>query len=111
MKRLQTFPEDVRIIGSIADAQRQLGNAVPSLLAEILAREIKKQLLGSPPESRKPTLELRRSPTQPPAPEVAQQVPNLYLHLRGSHPAHPGAGRGYRATATAHQRDALLAAE
>jgi DNA (cytosine-5)-methyltransferase 1 len=48
MARLQTFPEDVMITGRLADAQRQLGNAVPSLLAEVLAREIAEQLLGLP---------------------------------------------------------------
>jgi DNA (cytosine-5)-methyltransferase 1 len=46
MGRLQTFPGDVEIVGNLADAQRQLGNAVPSLLAETLAREIARQLLG-----------------------------------------------------------------
>jgi DNA (cytosine-5)-methyltransferase 1 len=29
MARLQTFPFDVEIVGTVADAQRQLGNAVP----------------------------------------------------------------------------------
>ena len=43
--RLQTFPNGVRFAGSYADAQRQLGNAVPSLLAEVLARAISEQLL------------------------------------------------------------------
>src|SRR6185312_12245754 len=36
MARLQTFPDDIQITGSLADAQRQIGNAVPSLLAEVL---------------------------------------------------------------------------
>ena len=46
MARLQTFPDDIQVTGSLADAQHQLGNAVPSLLAEILAREIARQLFG-----------------------------------------------------------------
>jgi DNA (cytosine-5)-methyltransferase 1 len=36
MARLQTFPDDVQVTGTLAEAQRQLGNAVPSLLAEAL---------------------------------------------------------------------------
>jgi DNA (cytosine-5)-methyltransferase 1 len=35
--RLQTFPDDVTIVGNRASAVRQLGNAVPSLLAEPVA--------------------------------------------------------------------------
>ncbi|MHA4875379.1 DNA cytosine methyltransferase, partial [Enterococcus faecium] len=38
MARLQTFPDDFTVLGSVVDAQKQLGNAVPSLLAEVLAR-------------------------------------------------------------------------
>jgi hypothetical protein len=32
--------------GFASDVQRMLGNAVPSLIAEVLAREIRRQLLG-----------------------------------------------------------------
>ena len=44
--RIQTFPDSYEILGGRSDVQRQLGNAVPSLLAEILGREIRRQLLG-----------------------------------------------------------------
>src|SRR5262249_20870024 len=43
--RLQTFPDNVSIIGDRGSIQRQVGNAVPSLLAEVLARAIRYQLL------------------------------------------------------------------
>ena len=46
--RLQTFPDDVVIIGGRTSIQKQLGNAVPSLLGEALARAIAVQLLGRP---------------------------------------------------------------
>ena len=46
MARIQTFPDDVQILGGVSMVQRQLGNAVPSLLAEVLGREIRKQLFG-----------------------------------------------------------------
>lgn len=97
MARLQTFPKDVRIAGSYADAQRQLGNAVPSLLAEVLAREISTQLFG---RSTKASLKLAIKPSKAsiPPPEKVAAVPAEYLPLRGEHEAHPGTGRGYRAT-------------
>jgi len=46
MARLQTFPEDVIVLGGKSNIQRQIGNAVPSLLAEILGREILRQYFG-----------------------------------------------------------------
>lgn len=48
---VQTSPDDVVITGNHAAVQRQVGNAVPSLLAEVLAREIRTQLLGRRPLS------------------------------------------------------------
>lgn len=46
MARIQTFPDDVHILGGVSIVQRQLGNAVPSLLAEVLGREIRRQFFG-----------------------------------------------------------------
>jgi len=46
MARIQTFPDDVEIQGGITNIQKQLGNAVPSGLAEILGRSIATQYLG-----------------------------------------------------------------
>ncbi len=37
IKRIQTFPDDYEIVGSRRSAQKQIGNAVPPLLAERLA--------------------------------------------------------------------------
>ena len=37
--RLQTFPDDLKLDCARTEMQRMLGNAVPSLIAEILARE------------------------------------------------------------------------
>lgn len=90
--RLQTFPEGYEIVGSIASAQKQLGNAVPSALAEMLARQIRLQLLGDD-LSVAPTLIPRRNTFVPP-PEPVAPVPDSYLHLRGNHDAHPGTGLG-----------------
>jgi len=93
LARLQTFPDGVRIAGSDGSARKQLGNAVPSLLAEVLGREIRRQLLGDrlgrggwkllPPD---------RGP--PPPPEAPGPVPRPFRKLIGAHPAHPGVGKG-----------------
>lgn len=42
--RLQTFPDEYVFHGAWSEAMRQLGNAVPSLLAESIARAIRHQL-------------------------------------------------------------------
>src|SRR5439155_22957045 len=43
--RIQTFPDDVNVVGGRGSAQRQVGNAVPSLLAEVVGRAVREQLL------------------------------------------------------------------
>ena len=96
MARLQTFPDSVQITGNLAEAQRQLGNAVPSLLAEPLAREISLQLLGrSVAGSLRLAIDRAGSPPRK-APKPAR-VPAKFLGLRGKHDAHPGTGLGARA--------------
>jgi DNA (cytosine-5)-methyltransferase 1 len=44
--RLQTFPDDFLFHGSWTETMRQLGNAVPVTLAEVVARSIHTQLRG-----------------------------------------------------------------
>lgn len=44
--RLQTFPDDYVFRGPWSEAMRQLGNAVPVLLAETVARSISEKLRG-----------------------------------------------------------------
>ena len=98
MARLQTFPDSFDVAGSIADVQRQLGNAVPSLLAEVLARSIKRQLLGCPRSGQDPKLLLKLA-GPPPQPEQCYPVPSYFKPLHGTHVPHPGTGKGYRASA------------
>jgi DNA (cytosine-5)-methyltransferase 1 len=43
-KRIQTFPDDFIIHGAWGEAMRQIGNAVPVLLAEIIGRKLVKSL-------------------------------------------------------------------
>lgn len=94
--RLQTFPDDVVIQGGRMAVQRQLGNAVPSLLAEVLGREIRTQLLGGRRSKDAPKL-LPPNNTPAPPPEPVAKVPRAYLDLVGEHEAHPGTGKGYAA--------------
>ena len=91
--RLQTIPDDIEILGSQIGVQRQVGNAVPSLLAEVLAREIRVQLLGL----KKPRGELKLLPPirrRIPDPEPVKRVPRQYFTLVGRHKPHPGTGKG-----------------
>jgi len=44
IKRLQTFPDDFFIAGNVEQQWRQIGNAVPPLLAEAVGRSIAMQL-------------------------------------------------------------------
>ena len=90
--RLQTFPEGYRILGGLGAVQKQLGNAVPSALAEILARGIRRQLLSHRVAMTSSLIPTRKGPAPPP--EKPQSVPERYLELAGTHEAHPGTGRG-----------------
>ena len=90
--RLQTFPDGLRLNTGRTEMQRMLGNAVPSLLAEVLAREIRSQLLDSPVSGPVRLLPCRRLDT--PAAERLEPVPNSYHSLVGKHAEHPGTGRG-----------------
>jgi len=94
--RLQTFPDDVAISGSRGDVQRQLGNAVPSLLGEVIARRLRRNVLGDRIGERPKLLPADRAPAPPP--EKPKTVPRKFWSLRGEHTAHPGTGQGHRAT-------------
>lgn len=96
MARLQTFPDSVQITGSLIEAQRQLGNAVPSLLAETLAREISLQLFGRSTAG-PPKLAVNRAGKPPRKASRPAHVPAKFLALRGQYDAHPGTGLGFRA--------------
>lgn len=97
LSRLQTFPDDVRIFGERGSAQKQLGNAVPSLLAEVLGRAIREQLLGGR-RVRSPLKLLPPRRTPVPAPERPRPVPKRFHSLAGKHAPHPGTGLGHAAS-------------
>ena len=93
MCRLQTFPDGYQICGGRTEAQRQIGNAVPSLMGEVLGREIRRQLLDRPLRSKRLRLAIDRTNAIP-DPEPLRPVPKKYLKHIGDHEPHPGTGRG-----------------
>ena len=46
IKRIQTFPDNYKLVGDFRDQWRLVGNAVPPLLAKVISREIKKQFFN-----------------------------------------------------------------
>ncbi|WP_139798136.1 DNA cytosine methyltransferase [Fulvimarina manganoxydans] len=90
--RLQTFPDDLHMEFGRTEMQKMLGNAVPSLIAEILAREIRRQIFGDAARSPLRLMPTRKLPV--PAPERLADVPAAYHDMVGDHAPHPGTGKG-----------------
>ncbi len=91
--RIQTFPDNYFIKGSRTEIQRQLGNAVASLMGEILGREIREQFFNDTVDDG-PLKLMPLKQAHCPEPERAFQVSDEYLNLVGSHAPHPGTGLG-----------------
>jgi DNA (cytosine-5)-methyltransferase 1 len=88
------MPDEYSVLGSLNSVQRQVGNAVPSALAELLGLAIRQRLLGDTRVVElTPTLLPRRQIRIPP-PEPVVPVPLKYLQLKGTHSPHPGTGKG-----------------
>jgi DNA (cytosine-5)-methyltransferase 1 len=95
--QLQTFPVDYRILGNRASAQKQVGNAVPSALAEMLGYQLRARFFNDAAFADCPLKLLPARKKMRPAMEPVQPVPRKYLGLKGEHKAHPGTGLGYGA--------------
>ena len=89
MCRLQTLPDGLDFDCGRNNVQRMLGNAVPSLLAEVLARKIRSDLLQKPAAG---SALLLMPPVRTPTPkaEPIAPVPERYWDLAGDHADHPG---------------------
>lgn len=88
---LQTFPRSHQFSGNRASRRRQIGNAVPPLMGEILAREIANHL--GFPRNGELTHAIERSNLIP-APAAVRPMPMKYHSMVGEHAAHPGTGKG-----------------
>lgn len=92
--RLQSFPASWRVAGSHRCQLRQIGNATPPLLTEVIGRQLGQQVFGMEYAGR-PTLSIPRKRSVPP-PEEATAVPGVFCRLEGDHAPHAGPGKGPR---------------
>lgn len=88
---LQTFPKGYRFAGNQASRRRQIGNAVPPLMAEVLAKSLLRAF-GMRPGDDLAHEVLRASVAAPPS--RVQPVPGKFLRLAGPRNPHPGTGKG-----------------
>ena len=96
---LQTFPADYHVVGDVMAAHRQLGNAVPAALAEMLGLAIQQQFFGQAQADPKRLSLLPIPNGSPPAAETVPPVTKPeYLEIVGAHADHPGTGKGPGAT-------------
>lgn len=91
--RLQTFPDGLKFSCTRHEIQRLVGNAVPSLVSEVLGRAIREQFFGLPLRTQRLKLLPTRHLNVPP-PEPATPVPAKYHAFVGAHSDHPGKGLG-----------------
>ncbi len=94
---LQTFPSDFKVLGNRAEAQKQIGNAVPSALAELIGLKIRARFFDEHACEYVPPSLVPVKRTDLPKPNRPKSVPREYLRLVGDHSAHPGTGKGYGA--------------
>jgi len=92
LARLQTFPDSFKIIGGYRSITRQIGNATPALMAEILGQEIRRQWLDKV-RPKNLSLVLQRLPCCPPA-EPITEMPMHFRSCIAEHKPHPGIGLG-----------------
>jgi DNA (cytosine-5)-methyltransferase 1 len=92
MMRLQSFPKGWKVAGDYEERVRQIGNATPPLLAEVIGREIGRQVFGKR-YRRRPTLAIARRRRVPRATALSA-VPVRFLLEHHDLRPHPGPGMG-----------------
>ena len=90
--RLQTFPVGWHVGGGRTAQVRQVGNATPPLLAEVIGRSLGRAVFGIKYDC-SPRLRIPRSRGKPVMTQT-RQVPTRYLQHEGQHDPHPGEGDG-----------------
>jgi len=90
--RLQSFPVSWKVRGNRLVQVKQVGNATPPLLAEVIGRALGTSVFGMKYDGA-PHLRIPRQRRNP-IPRRRKPVPARYLKHRGRHPAHPGEGAG-----------------
>jgi DNA (cytosine-5)-methyltransferase 1 len=103
---LQTFPKGYHIVGNVLAAHKQVGNAVPSALAEVLGLEIRRQLFGEKVKVR-PTL-VPGHRLDAPGPERLGRVPKHIRDMAAEVAEHPGTGLGPRGILNGRRRNAAI---
>ncbi len=93
--RLQSLPAEWAVEGTYRDQVRQVGNATPALLGEVLGTALLPPRFASASRFR-PILAVPRA-ERIPGPARVAPVGSAYHGLEGNHPKHPGAGNGPRA--------------
>lgn len=93
LSRLQTFPDDYVIQGGYRAAHKQIGNAVPPAIGELLGREIRRQILGHQVAA-EPLHLIPDALGSCPPPESCVSVPRKYWNMKAEHADHPGPGLG-----------------
>jgi DNA (cytosine-5)-methyltransferase 1 len=90
--RLQCFPDSWVFEGSATSTRRQVGNAVPPPIGEILGLEIRRQILGQRPRHKAPLIPELRDDC--PNPEAVVPVPAQFRMGSLDTAEHPGVGKG-----------------
>jgi len=91
MLAIQTFPTDWKVAGSFAAQVRQVGNATPPLLAEIIGRAIASQLFG---RSFRTSLKHAVKRTRSALPALLLPAPPKVPAKSKLPTPHPGEGKG-----------------
>lgn len=92
MTRLQTFPVGYELAGGYRSVRRQLGNAVPSAIGELIGRELLLHLRSHRHEA--PLTLIPGHRIDCPEPETTRPLPAQYRDLVSYREEHPGPGRG-----------------
>lgn len=93
LARIQSFPDNYFITGTRREVQRQVGNAVPPLIGEIIGHQLNTQIFGEKNKTKIYKFTIRKKHGCP-EPEALKRVPRQYATLIGKHEAHPGEGKG-----------------